>query len=91
MTKAELINRVYGKKNLPHGLTRKTVMQIVDSVFTEMGDYFIRAKATRVTPAKLTYPGFGTFSKRRRTERSGLLIIRMRWSSGIHMCSSSAR
>jgi nucleoid DNA-binding protein len=69
MTKAELISRVYGKKNLPHGLTRKTVMQIVDSVFTEMGDYFIRAKATRVSPAKLTYPGFGTFSKRRRTGR----------------------
>ena len=69
MTKAELIARVYGKKNLPHDLTKKTVTQIVDSVFTEMGDYFIRAKATRNAVAKLTYPGFGTFSKRRRGER----------------------
>ena len=69
MTKAELIERVYAKKELPRDLTKKTVSQIVDFVFTEMGDYFIRAKATRATAAKLTYPGFGTFSKRRRPER----------------------
>ena len=36
--------------------------QIVDAVFTEMGDYFIRTKVTRNQSAKLTYPGFGTFS-----------------------------
>jgi nucleoid DNA-binding protein len=69
MTKAELIARVHGKRSLPRDLTRKTVVQIVDLVFTEMGDYFIRAKATRATAAKLTYPGFGTFSKRHRPER----------------------
>lgn len=69
MTKAELIERVYGKKNLPRGLTKKAVAQIVDCVFTEMGDYFIRVKATRFNGAKLTYPGFGTFSKRRRPGR----------------------
>jgi nucleoid DNA-binding protein len=69
MTKAELIARVHAKKNLPRELTKKTVLQIVDHVFTEMGDYFIRAKATRANAAKLTYPGFGTFSKRRRPER----------------------
>ena len=69
MTKAELIARVYAKKDLPRDLTKKTVGLIVDSVFVEMGDYFIRAKATRSAAAKLTYPGFGTFSKRRRPER----------------------
>jgi nucleoid DNA-binding protein len=69
MTKAELIARVHAKKNLPRELTKKAVLQIVDHVFTEMGDYFIRAKATRTSAAKLTYPGFGTFSKRRRPER----------------------
>jgi nucleoid DNA-binding protein len=69
MTKAELIERVYGHKRLPRDLTKKAVIQIVDLVFTEMGDYFIRSKVTRNQTAKLTYPGFGTFSKRRRGTR----------------------
>ena len=69
MTKAELIERVHAKKHLPRDLTKKTVAQIVDAVFVEMGDYFIRTKLTRNAVAKLTYPGFGTFSKRRRGER----------------------
>jgi nucleoid DNA-binding protein len=69
MTKAELIERVYEHKQLPRDLTKKTVSQIVDAVFTEMGDYFIRTRVTRNQSAKLTYPGFGTFSKRRRGPR----------------------
>lgn len=69
MTKAELIARIYDNKNLPRDLTKKTVGQIVDNVFITMGDYFIRAKATRGNSVKLTYPGFGTFSKRRRPTR----------------------
>ncbi len=71
MTKAELIERVYAKKTLPRELTKKTVTQIVDYVFVEMGDFFIRAKSSRKSSPKLTYPGFGTFSKRRRGERNG--------------------
>jgi nucleoid DNA-binding protein len=73
MTKAELIARVSSKKGLPRDLTKKTVAQIVDAVFTEVGDYFIREKSPRTSTksngAKLTYPGFGTFSKRRRRGR----------------------
>jgi nucleoid DNA-binding protein len=69
MTKAELIERVYAGKNLPRGLTKKAVAQIVDAVFTEMGDYFIRTRVSRKQTARLTYPGFGTFSKRRRPPR----------------------
>ena len=69
MTKAELIERVYAHKDLPRGMTKKTVAHIVDAVFTEMGDYFIRTRVTRNQGAKLTYPGFGTFSKRRRGPR----------------------
>ena len=69
MTKAELIARVYSRKTLPRDLTKKTVTQIVDFVFTEMGDYFIRAKTAKGNLAKLTYPGFGTSSKRKRPER----------------------
>ena len=71
MTKAELIERVYGKKELPAELTKKAVQQIVDAVFTEMGDYFIRTKVTRNQAARLSYPGFGTFAKRRRPPRAG--------------------
>jgi nucleoid DNA-binding protein len=69
MSKAELIERVASKKDLPKGLTKKTVAQIVEAMFTELGDYFIRTRASRTTPAKFTYPGFGTFSKRRRNQR----------------------
>jgi nucleoid DNA-binding protein len=69
MTKAELIERVYACKHLPRDLTKKTVAQIVDAVFTEMGDYFIRARVSRNQAARLTYPGFGTFLKRRRPPR----------------------
>jgi nucleoid DNA-binding protein len=64
MTKAELIERVAARKDLPRDLTKKAVAQIVDAVFTEMGDYFIRARDSRATPARFTYPGFGTFTKR---------------------------
>lgn len=71
MTKAELIERVASRKELPRDLTKKTVAQIVDAVFVEMGDYFIRVKTSRANPARLAYPGFGTFTKRKRTEREG--------------------
>ena len=69
MTKAELIERVYAGKHLPRELTKKTVAQIVDAVFAEMGDYFIRTRVSRTQGPRLTYPGFGTFSKRRRPPR----------------------
>ena len=68
MTKAELIARVHARKDLPRGLTKKTVQQIVNDVFVEMGDYFISARTAR-EGAKLNYPGFGTFLKRRRPMR----------------------
>jgi DNA-binding protein HU-beta len=69
MTKAELIGRVASKKDLPRGLTKKTVARIIDVVFTEIGDYFIRARPTRTAPPRFSYPGFGTFTKRRRNAR----------------------
>lgn len=71
MTKAELIARVAGRKDAPRDLTKKALGQIVDAVFTEMGDYFIRVRDTRSAPARLAYPGFGTFTKRRRPQRVG--------------------
>jgi nucleoid DNA-binding protein len=69
MTKAELIERVAGRKDLPRDLTKKAVAQIIDAVFTEIGDYFIRARVSRTSTARFSYPGFGTFTKRRRSAR----------------------
>jgi nucleoid DNA-binding protein len=69
MTKAELIERIASKKGLPRGLTKKAVARIIDSVFTEIGDYFIRARPTRTSLPRFSYPGFGTFTKRRRNAR----------------------
>ena len=72
MTKAELIARVASRKDLPRTLTKKAYAKIVDAVFTEVGDYFIRARASLANPPRLSYPGFGTFTKRRRNSRTVL-------------------
>jgi DNA-binding protein HU-beta len=69
MTKAELIARVAGRKDLPRTLTKKAYARIIDAVFTEVGDYFIRTRASLSNPPRLSYPGFGTFTKRRRNSR----------------------
>ena len=71
MTKQELIERIYRTKGLPPELTKKTVGQIVEAVFGELGDYFVKSKLTRSASPKFTYPGFGTFTKRKRGARVG--------------------
>jgi nucleoid DNA-binding protein len=71
MTKAELIERVAARKDLPRDLTKKCVGQIVEAVFVEIGDYFIKARISRANPARLSYPGFGSFTKKRRPQRIG--------------------
>ena len=68
MTKADLIERVARHKEVPRDLTKKAVGQIVDAVFMELGDFFIRSRGGRKV-ARFTYPRFGTFSKRRRNSR----------------------
>jgi nucleoid DNA-binding protein len=69
MTKAELIARIASRKDLPRKLTKKAYAKIIDAVFTEVGDYFIRARPSLSNPPRLSYPGFGTFTKRRRNSR----------------------
>jgi DNA-binding protein HU-beta len=69
MTKAELIARIASRKDLPRTLTKKAYARIIDAVFTEVGDYFIRARPSAANPPRLSYPGFGTFTKRRRNSR----------------------
>jgi nucleoid DNA-binding protein len=68
MTKAELIELVANRKDLPRGTTKKAVGQIVEAAFLEIGDYFIRAKIGR-QPARFAYPGFGTFTKKKKSQR----------------------
>ncbi len=70
MTKAELIDKVASRKDLPRNLPKKVYARIIDAVFTEVGDYFIRARPSLSNPPRLSYPGFGTFTKRRRNSRT---------------------
>jgi DNA-binding protein HU-beta len=69
MTKAELIARVAARKDLPKGLTKKLVAHLIEAAFTELGDYFIQARVGGNKPARFSWPGFGTLSKRKRNQR----------------------
>jgi nucleoid DNA-binding protein len=75
MTKLELIERVYRAAQKQHGispnLTKRAVQGIVDAVFDEISDYFVKSKVSMRAAPKFTYPGFGTFTKKRRSERTG--------------------
>jgi len=71
MTKQELIDRVYRKRGVPANVTKKAVSEIIDGVFAELGDYFIKTKVTKRTKPRFTYPGFGTFAKKKRGSRTG--------------------
>lgn len=70
MTKQELIDRVYRKHGLPRGLTKKAISEIVDGVFAELSAYFVDSDVDGEGTPRFTYPGFGTFSKRRRPART---------------------
>jgi nucleoid DNA-binding protein len=75
LTKQELIERIYRKRGVSAGVTKKLVTEIVDCVFAELSDYFIKTPNKKLgkngsTAAKFTYPGFGTFSKKKRGARS---------------------
>jgi nucleoid DNA-binding protein len=69
MTKADLIERVAKRKDVPRELTKKAVGQVLDAIFMEVGDFFIRSRGGRKA-ARFSYPRFGTFSKRRRKSRA---------------------
>lgn len=71
MTKAELIETIYKKKGQPANLTKKAVTEIVESVFSEIADYFVKQRGAKGRSLKFTYPGFGTFTKRKRSARKG--------------------
>jgi nucleoid DNA-binding protein len=68
LTKQELIKRVATRARQPN---RKQVAALVDAVFSELAEYFIEAKTSRGATARFTYPGFGSFTKKKRGSRRG--------------------
>jgi DNA-binding protein HU-beta len=63
MTKAELVDQVV-KASKGTNLSKKTTADIVDAIFDEVG------KAIK-KDARFSYPGFGTFTVKRRAARKG--------------------
>lgn len=71
MTKQELIKRVGKRPGVSGELKKKAVGLVVDAVFAELARYFIDTRKSRGTTARFSYPGFGTFTKKRRGARGG--------------------
>ena len=63
MTKAELVDQVV-KSSKGMNLSKKAAAEILDSVFDEVG------KAIK-KDTRFSYPGFGTFTVKRRAARKG--------------------
>jgi DNA-binding protein HU-beta len=61
MTKADLINKVAGSGD---GLSKKGVEKIVDKVFAAMSQAISKE-------GRFAYPGFGTFTVKKRAARMG--------------------
>lgn len=72
MTKAELIEKIVRSRDLPPDITKKCVQQILELAFAELSAYFVRAKVTRSQSPRFTFPGFGTFTKKKRSARRGV-------------------
>jgi DNA-binding protein HU-beta len=72
MTKAELIEKIARSRDLPPDVTKKCIAQILDLAFDELATYFVRARVTRSQCPRFTFPGFGTFTKKKRSARKGV-------------------
>lgn len=64
MTKADLINAVATSKNVPNDLSKKAVQSVIDETFEQI------KRAVR-KDERFSFPGFGTFAKRKRAARTG--------------------
>lgn len=77
MTKQDLITRIARSPACRSALgpvPKKSIEKMVDAVFEELATYFIEARVSRRDGARsprFTYPGFGTFTKKRRVARAG--------------------
>lgn len=63
MTKADLINEVLKTKGLPE-LSKKATGEVLDAVFKVLSKTIKKEK-------RFSYPGFGTFTVRKRKARTG--------------------
>lgn len=72
MTKAELIEKIARSRQLPPDMTKKAIAQVLDVAFEELGNYFTRSRITRNQTPRFTFPGFGTFTKKKRSARRGV-------------------
>ncbi len=72
MTKAELIERIARSRNLPPDITKKDIAAILGLAFEELAGYFAKAKVTRTSAPRFTFPRFGTFTKKKRPARRGV-------------------
>ncbi|MBN2715790.1 MAG: HU family DNA-binding protein [Deltaproteobacteria bacterium] len=64
MTKAELIDAVAGSKDVPADLSKKAVQAVIDETFAQM-------KKVVKKDGRFSFPGFGTFNKKKRKARTG--------------------
>jgi len=64
MTKAELINAVAAAKAMPKDISKKTVQAVIDETFEQM-------KKSIKKEERFSFPGFGTFNKKKRAARTG--------------------
>ncbi|MDI7267712.1 MAG: HU family DNA-binding protein [Myxococcota bacterium] len=64
MTKAEIIEHIYGSKEFRGAISKKMLAGLIDAVFAEV------QKALRKN-GRFSYPNFGTFLRRKRAGRVG--------------------
>jgi len=64
MTKAELIDAVKASRNVPEDVAKKAVQAIVEETFEQVKN------AVRKDD-RFSFPGFGTFTKKKRAARTG--------------------
>jgi len=64
MTKADLINAVAAAKTVPTDISKKAVQAIIDETFEQM------KKAVK-KEERFSFPGFGTWNKKKRAARTG--------------------
>lgn len=63
MTKAELIGAVHEQAGLPD-ITKKTTGELIDALFDALKDAIAK-------DGRFSYPGFGTFTVKKRKARTG--------------------
>lgn len=64
MTKAELIEAVAKTKTVSDDLSKKAIQAVIDATFEEM-------KKSIKKEERFSFPGFGTFNKKKRSARTG--------------------